>query len=105
MIDDADDDADDVDDDWLMMIDDDDDDDDDDDTSSSGCSMIYDGMYIKEFVTWLLFCIRDLWSDQWALSQMLQLPVKHRVICSLLMYWRKCTWIGKHLCVGSMELC
>lgn len=47
-----------------------------------------------------LFHIRISQSDQWALWQMLQLPVKHRVMCSLLMCWRKRTLIGKHLCVG-----
>ena len=57
-------------------------------------------MYTKDSIICLLFCIRISWSSQWALSQMPLFPVKQRVIRSLLMYWRKCTWIGKHLCVG-----
>jgi len=58
-------------------------------------------MYIpKLFNIWLLFCIRILSSGQWALSQMLQLPVKE--ICSLLMCSRKCTWIGKH-CLCTLQ--
>jgi len=43
-----------------------------------------------------LFEIRISVSGQWGLWQMLQLPVKHRVICSLLMYSRNWSWLSKH---------
>ena len=59
-------------------------------------------MYTKVFIIWLLFCVRISWSDQWALSQMLQLPVKHRVMCSLLMYSQKSSWIGKYVLIYIM---
>jgi len=52
-----------------------------------------------------LFHIRISQSDQWALWQMLQLPVKHRVICSLLMYSRNWSWLSKHELMYLLNCC
>ena len=45
-----------------------------------------------------MFCVRISWLVQWTLWQMLQLPpVKHRVVCGLLLNWNKLTCLGKCL--------
>jgi len=59
---------------------------------------IVDCKFSSENVTiWLLFCIRMMSPVPCALSKMmlcLLKLMKHRVICSLLLYWRHSTWLG-----------